>query len=95
MSFIFGSGNIHVLHAQHLPLLRKKVTVSKQNCERIPVTIFQRQHNQVADMKCRYLRIDVAVRAVPADVHLILCGFLVHWIVKVDGVGVLQAPVSP
>lgn len=58
--FIFGSCNIHVLRAQHLPL-----------------------------------RISVAVRAVPADVQLILGGFLVHWIVKVDGVGVLQTPVSP
>lgn len=60
VSFIFGSGNIHVIHAQHLPL-----------------------------------RINVAVRAGPADVYLVLCGFLVHWIVEVDGVSVLQAPVSP
>lgn len=59
-SVIFGSCNIHVLRAQHLPL-----------------------------------RINVAFRAVPADVHLILGGFLVHWVVKVDGVAVFQTPVSP
>lgn len=42
-----------------------------------------------------YLRINVAIRAISADVHLVLCGFLVHRIVKVDAVGVLHAPVSP
>ena len=42
-----------------------------------------------------HLRVDVAVGAVPADVQLILCGFLVHGIIKVDGVGVSQAPVLP
>lgn len=42
-----------------------------------------------------YLGIDVSVRAVPADVDLVLRGFLVHGVIEVDGVGVLQAPVSP
>lgn len=42
-----------------------------------------------------YLRINVAIGAVPADVELVLCGFLVHRIIEVDGVGVFQPPVSP
>lgn len=41
------------------------------------------------------LRINVAVGAVLADVNLILGGFLIDGVVKVDGVGVLQTPVSP
>lgn len=43
-----------------------------------------------------YRRVDVAVLALtPADVHLVLCGFLVHRVIKVDGVCVLQPPVTP
>ena len=40
--------------------------------------------------------VGVAVRALAAvDVELILRGLLVHRVVKVDGVGVLPAPLSP
>lgn len=45
--------------------------------------------------KLRYLRVNIAIGAIPADVHLILSGFLVHRVVKVDGVGVLLTPVPP
>lgn len=41
------------------------------------------------------LRIDVAAGVAGADVDLILRGLLVHRVVKVDGVAVLQAPLSP
>lgn len=73
-------------------LCKKKVTRNEQNCK---TTSFHLQNDGKVASEWRYLRVHVAVGAVPADVHLVLCGFLVDWIVKVDGVGVLQTPVSP
>lgn len=31
----------------------------------------------------------------PVNVHLVLCGFLIDWVVKMNGVGVLQPVVPP
>lgn len=50
---------------------------------------------EVASVKI-YFWVGVTIRAVaPPDVHLVLCGFLVDRVVKVNRVGVLHSVVLP
>lgn len=60
--FIFGSCNIHVLHAQHLPLKKRKVKLNKQSCK----TTFQFIFRDYVKLITKWLGIKVKI---PEDKH--------------------------